>query len=152
MRPDQRAREEREVLDAVGVRALDAVQAVQLLLRELAGRDGRRAVFGQVLARADVVVDAVVVFEGARGDRGVGEEELEDYGCRCVGWRWGGVWRGALEAEGCEEGGHGLGWESRLVIDDNVIFHREAWSSVLLVPVMSQTGEWHNGRGLRTIS
>lgn len=64
--------EEGEVLHGVGVRGLEPLRPVQLFLGCLALGDERRAVFGQVLARGDVVVDAETFLDAARAEQGVG--------------------------------------------------------------------------------
>ena len=59
------------------MRSLDAFYSVQLLLSDLAFADGSFAVLCYVFARADVVVDAVLVLDGTGCEDGVREENVE---------------------------------------------------------------------------
>ena len=79
MRPQHRAHKQRIVLHAVGRARLNAFELVELLLSDFAGGDGLRAVFCQILARADVVVEAVDLLPCAGGEAAIGEQEVEDH-------------------------------------------------------------------------
>jgi hypothetical protein len=77
---------------------------LELHARKLAGLHHLLAVLGQVLAGADIVVEAELVFGPPRGQRGVCEEEVGDDGRRSVAWRRGAVGGEADETEGAEDG------------------------------------------------
>lgn len=78
MCPKQRPNEEGKVLDSIGVRGLVALDLVERRTRYLARLYSLLAVRGDIFPRGRVVVEAVVFLDAARGEGGVGEEEVED--------------------------------------------------------------------------
>lgn len=89
------------MLHRIRMCGLVPLQKIQLRARDLAVLDVFVAVFDQVFAWGDVVVDFVEHFKRPGGEEDVGEEEVED--CVVRGEVGDDVGVGA-KAQGCEEG------------------------------------------------
>jgi hypothetical protein len=96
------ADEEREVLDRVRVRALEAPQLVEARLRELARGDRGRAVLVEVTTRRDVVIEPVLDLGAARTEDGVRKDERVDDRARRVA-RYGRAGCSGAEAESVQD-------------------------------------------------
>lgn len=83
------ADEHGEMLHRVGVGGLVAFQHVELFAGDFAVLHGPLAESGHVLARVDVVVEAVDVFEEARREKDMGKQKVEDGVVRGIVWRRG---------------------------------------------------------------
>lgn len=66
-----------KILNRISMRRLIPLEHVQLSARDLAFAHSRLAVFGEVFPWRDLVVKAVPLLQGARGEDAVGEDEVE---------------------------------------------------------------------------
>lgn len=89
-------------LHRVGVRRLLTLQLVQSVLAQFTSLHGSLAVFAQILARGDIVVDAIVHLCTTSAHQSVCEGPVGDEQGRSVVWRL--LARGGTKAESGQNG------------------------------------------------